>query len=153
MPTEIERKYLVKTSHWKDGLSEVDSSLIQQGYLSVDPDRVVRVRIKDSGAFLTIKSRATGITRAEFEYPIPQKDAQELIGMCIGSVLIKRRYEVEYKGNIWEVDEFLEQNLGLIMAEIELKSEDQIFDVPEWIDKEVTEDMNYTNLALSQNAR
>ncbi|MEA1877970.1 MAG: CYTH domain-containing protein [Bacteroidota bacterium] len=148
---EIERKYLVKSNNWKSGLTEADSSFIQQGYLNRDPDRVVRIRTRDSKAFLTIKGRATGITRSEFEYPISINDAQELLGMCLGNVLIKRRYEIEYKGNTWEVDEFLGKNKGLILAEIELKSEDQSFDIPEWVGKEVTKDMKYTNLALAQN--
>jgi len=149
MATEIERKYLVKSNIWKKGLTEADSSFIQQGYLNTDPDRVVRVRVRDSKACLTIKSRATGITRSEFEYSIPVNDAQELLGMCLGNVLIKRRYEVEYKGNTWEVDEFLGKNKGLILAEIELISEDQTFETPEWIGKELTKDVTYTNLALA----
>lgn len=149
MPSEIERKYLVKSNNWKTGLTEADSSFIQQGYLNTDPDRVVRIRIRDSKAFLTIKGRATGLTRAEFEYTIPVNDARELLGMCLGNILIKRRYEIKYKGNIWEVDEFLGENKGLILAEIELKSEDQTFETPEWIGTEVTRDMKYTNLALA----
>ncbi|MCK5820249.1 MAG: CYTH domain-containing protein [Bacteroidales bacterium] len=151
MPTEIERKYLIKSNNWKTGLSEADSSLIQQGYLNEDPGRVVRIRIRDSKAFLTIKGRAIGISRAEFEYQIPVNDASELLGMCLGNVLIKRRYEIKYEGNIWEVDEFLGKNKGLILAEIELESEDQSFETPEWIGKEVTMDMKYTNLALAHN--
>jgi len=153
MPIEIERKYLVKSNEWRSGLTEAESSFIQQGYLNTDPDRVVRVRIKDSKAFLTIKSRAIGITRSEFEYLVPVNDALELLKMCLGNVLLKRRYEIEYKGNTWEVDEFLGKYKGLILAEIELESEDQMFEIPDWIGEEVSMEMNYTNLALAHNDR
>ncbi len=149
MPKEIERKYLVKSDAWKIDLKEADSSFIQQGYLNSDPDRVVRIRIRDTKAYLTIKSRTVGITRAEYEYQIPLKDAEELLSMSLGNVLIKRRYEVEYAGNIWEIDQFLGKNQGLLLAEIELKSEDQAYEVPEWIGQEVTNNKQFSNMALA----
>lgn len=151
MPKEIERKYLVKNNTWKTGLTDADSTFIQQGYLNNDPDRVVRIRIRDSKAFLTIKSRPKGITRSEFEYLIPLNDAEELLEMCLGNILVKRRYEIEYKGNTWEVDEFLGKNTGLVLAEIEMKTENQIFKVPEWIDLDVSDKPEYSNMALAFN--
>lgn len=150
MPKEIERKYLVKNLDWKSGLTEADSSFIQQGYLNMDPDRVVRIRIRDSKAFITIKSRPVGITRSEFEYSIPLNEAQELLAMCLGNVIIKRRYDIDYKGDKWEVDEFLSKNKGLVLAEIELKDENQEFEKPDWIDQDVSTNPDYTSMSLSQ---
>ena len=149
MSFEIERKYKVANADWKTGLTEADSGFIQQAYLSVDPDRVVRVRTRDNSAFLTIKSRALGITRKEFEYSIPLADATGILELCKTPVLIKRRYIVHYHGNMWEVDEFLGRYKGLVLAEIELESEDQTFDLPPWIGEEVTDDPGYSNLQLA----
>ncbi|MBT4400054.1 MAG: CYTH domain-containing protein [Bacteroidetes bacterium] len=151
MPQEIERKYLVAGDEWRKNLSEADSSFIQQAYLSVDPDRVVRIRIRDNMAFLTIKSRTIRYTRSEFEYPIPHQDAIEMLKLCKSAVLIKRRYEIHFKGMLWEVDEFLGKNKGLILAEIELDHEDQDFVNPDWLGEEGTHDSDYTNLQLSMN--
>lgn len=150
---EIERKYVVNSDAWRKGLTEADSSLIQQGYLNTDPDRVVRVRIREAKAFLTIKSRPVGISRSEFEYTIPLDDATELLKMCLGKILIKRRYEVKYKGNVWEIDEFFADHEGLIMAEIELRSEDQVFEIPEWIGAEVSGNPKYSNMSLAMNSK
>jgi adenylate cyclase len=146
---EIERKYLVSSQQWKTGLSEADSSFIQQGYLNADPDRVVRVRIRDTKAWITIKSRPVGISRTEFEYQIPIDDAKDLLKMCLGNVLVKRRYEISYNGNLWEVDEFIGSHDGLVLAEIELKREDQKFEKPDWLGEEVTHDSKFSNMVMA----
>jgi len=146
---EIERKYLLKSDTWKNPGAELSSSLIQQGYLNSDPDRVVRVRIRDNSAYITIKNRPVGITRSEFEYAIPIEDAQELLKMCIGKILIKRRYEIRFKGNTWEVDEFYGDHEGLVLAEIELVSEEQEYETPEWVGEDVSHSSKYSNMALA----
>ncbi len=149
MAKEIERKYLVKPGSWKGNLTEADSSFIQQGYLSTDPDRVVRIRIRDKKAFLTIKNRPEGLSRNEFEYSIPVEDAVELMKMCVTAVIVKRRYEIRYKNHRWEVDEFLGKNKGLVLAEIELKNETDDFPLPDWIGEEVSDNPKYSNLQLA----
>ncbi|MCD6347869.1 MAG: CYTH domain-containing protein [Bacteroidales bacterium] len=149
MSLEIERKYLVVNSDWKTGLTEADSAFIQQAYLSIDPERVVRVRIRDNAAFITIKSLTIGITRKEFEYSIPVADAIEILELSKSSVLVKRRYTINYKGDNWEVDEFLGRNKGLVLAEIELENENQKFELPPWLGEEVSHDPKYSNLQLA----
>ena|SRR5688572_14549408 len=148
MGIEIERKYLIKEDLW----SSVDKGkgiYYKQGYLLTDPNKTIRIRISDRNAFLTIKSSTKGASRLEFEYEIPLKDAQELLDAFSVSSISKIRYEVEYAGKIWEVDEFLEDNQGLIVAEIELRSETESFELPGWIAKEVTEEIKYYNSNLS----
>ena len=149
MPTEIERKYLINNNDWKNGLTESDSSFIQQAYLSIDPDRVVRIRIRDTAAYLTVKSRAIGLTRKEYEYLIPLEDAVEMLQLSKSRVLVKRRYEIIYHGMVWEIDEFLESDEGLVLAEIELEHEKQEFEKPPWLGEEVTNDPRYSNLSLA----
>ena len=151
MNYEIERKFLVKDDSWKEGLKEANSSFIQQAYLSVYPEPTVRIRIKDSNAWLTIKGKAEGIKRKEFEYKVPQKESLELIKMAISGQVIKRRYEIKYNNKNWELDEFLGDNEGLVTAEIELKSETEDFDKPEWLGEDVSTDPKYKNSALADN--
>lgn len=146
---EIERKFKVHEESWRQTVSEADSSFIQQGYLNADPDRVVRIRIRDNRAWITIKNRPVGISRSEFEYPVPVDDAVELLGMCLGRIITKRRYELTHQGARWEIDEFFGQHEGLVMAEIELESENQEFDKPEWAGEEVTHDPQYSNMVLA----
>ena len=148
MGIEIERKYLIKKDLWAT-IEKGKGIYYKQGYLLTDPNKTIRVRISDTNAFLTIKGSSKGASRPEFEYEIPLKDAQELLDSFSISSISKIRYEVEYAGKIWEVDEFLEDNQGLIVAEIELESETERFKVPEWIGKEVTEDIKYYNSNLS----
>jgi adenylate cyclase len=143
---EIERKFLVAGDAWRELGTAV---LLRQGYLSVEPDRTVRVRIEGGGAALTIKGRSVGATRAEWEYPIPLADANELLDrLCQQPLIEKFRRRIEFDGNIWEVDEFLGANAGLVVAEIELGSEAQTFDKPDWIGEEVTDDRRYFNSSL-----
>ena len=147
MAKEIERKFLVNTKLYK---AADNGEYIAQGYLSTKPDVTVRVRIKDKCGYLTVKSKNDGISRNEFEYEIPVTDASEILKMC-KSKITKRRHIVEFKGNIWEVDIFEGDNAGLVVAEIELKSENETFEKPIWIGKEVSFDAKYYNSNLSKN--
>lgn len=145
MPTEIERKFLVTGTQWRASRGV----RLSQGYLNRDKERTVRVRIAGGKAFLTIKGATRGATRAEFEYEVPITDAEVLLSLCDGPLVEKVRYAIEYDGNVWEVDEFLGANAGLVIAEIELTSEAQTFAKPEWIGAEVTHDARYFNSNLA----
>jgi adenylate cyclase len=143
---EIERKFLLAGDSWRALGQPV---LLRQGYLSSDPERVVRVRVEGNHACITIKGRSSGATRGEWEYPIPLTDANELLErLCQQPIVEKYRSKVEFAGNVWEVDEFIGVNQGLVLAEIELQAEDQAFDKPEWIGAEVTDDKRYYNSNL-----
>lgn len=146
MGVEIERKFLLAGDAWR-GLGQ--AVLLRQGYLSSARERVVRVRIEGEQAMLTIKGANVGATRGEWEYPIPLADAVELLdGLCEQPLIEKVRHRIEHAGMVWEVDEFLGTNAGLIVAEIELASEDQPFEKPEWIGAEVSGDARYYNANL-----
>jgi len=148
MATEIERKFLVTTDAYKQ-LAE--PTYYRQGYLCSDAKRVVRVRIAGEKAYLTIKGENKGLSRAEFEYEIPIEEAAEMLSkMALPSVIEKYRYVINYAGNDWEVDEFLGDNAGLVVAEIELDTEDAGFEKPSWIGKEVSDDNRYYNSNLSK---
>ncbi|OEZ87668.1 inorganic triphosphatase [Janthinobacterium sp. HH106] len=146
MGVEIERKFLLAGDAWR-GLGQ--TVLLRQGYLSSARERVVRVRIEGEQAMLTIKGANVGATRGEWEYPIPLADAVELLdGLCEQPLIEKYRHRIEHAGMVWEVDEFLGVNAGLLVAEIELASEDQPFEKPEWIGAEVSGDARYYNANL-----
>lgn len=146
MPVEIERKFLVNGVAWKQDAAGV---LFRQGYLSVSKERTVRVRVAGEQGFLTIKGATTGIARAEFEYAIPLDEANEMLDtLCLKPLIEKRRYRVPYGQSLWEVDEFLGENLGLVVAEIELCDAQQEIDLPEWIGREVSDDARYFNSSL-----
>jgi CYTH domain-containing protein len=145
MATEIERKFLVKGEGWR----QANGILLAQGYLNRDKDRTVRVRLAGEQAFLTIKGLTTGATRAEFEYRIPVGDAEQLLALCDGPIVRKVRHVVHYQGATWEVDEYLGDNTGLVVAEIELATEDQLFVRPDWLGEEVTCDPRYFNSNLA----
>ena len=146
MGVEIERKFLLAGDAWR-GLGR--AVLLRQGYLSSARERVVRVRIEGEQAMLTIKGANVGATRGEWEYPIPMADAVELLdGLCEQPLIEKYRRRIDFAGNVWEVDEFLGANAGLVVAEIELASEQQAFDKPDWIAEEVTDDLRYFNSNL-----
>ncbi|MFT7774028.1 CYTH domain-containing protein [Roseateles sp.] len=147
MGIEIERKFLVADDGWRRAATR--QTRFSQGYLSRDPARTVRVRIAGARAFLTIKGATTGATRAEFEYEVPVADAQQLLAMCDGPLVEKVRHLCGHEGMTWEVDEFLGANTGLVVAEIELQSEDQSFERPAWLGKEVTGDARYVNANLA----
>lgn len=147
MAIEIERKFLVSGDGWRHALAVYYS----QGYLSRAKERTVRVRIAGDEAFLTIKGISSGASRAEFEYAIPLQDARELLGLCEQPLIEKYRRRIPFAGYVWEVDEFLGASEGLVVAEIELPSEDAPFTKPDWVGEEVTSDPRYFNSALSIN--
>jgi adenylate cyclase len=148
MAVEIERKFLLANGSWKDGAHGIH---YRQGYLSLDPARTVRVRIAGDHGYLTIKGTSEGASRAEFEYPIPPVDARLLLDvLCHQQQIEKVRYRIDYAGLTWEIDEFLGENAGLVLAEVELVSPDQTVERPPWIGREVTEDPRYYNAWLSQ---
>lgn len=147
MPKEIERKFLVndKISNF---LNSEDSKFCSQTYISNDEQKVVRARVLGEKGFITIKSSVIGITRHEFEYEIPKEDALQLINLFGENVIEKTRYIIKNAEHDWEVDIFSGLNEGLIIAEIELLKEDEKFEIPEWIDQEVTGDIKYYNSNL-----
>jgi len=149
MGKEIERKFLVKETFRKYVTAE---QRITQGYLSSHPERNVRVRVKGQKGFITVKgiSNESGMSRFEWEKEIPLAEAEELLQLCEPTAIIKIRNIVEFAGKIFEVDEFFGENEGLILAEIELESEDEEFDKPVWLDQEVTGDIRYYNSYLSE---
>jgi len=147
MAVEIERKFLVSSDSWRDGSPGIS---IRQGYLSRNPERTVRIRIRGEEAYITIKGRSAGISRAEFEYAIPVADAEAMLLLCDGPFVEKTRYEVLCAGWTWEVDEFHGDNQGLIVAEIELPDDEASFDLPAWIGREVSHLTRYFNSQLSE---
>lgn len=148
MAQEIERKFLVNHSKWQQ-IEKPIGNLYRQGYLLTDPTKTIRVRQTTERAFLTIKGLSVGATRPEYEYEIPLNDAKELLDNFSTSELSKIRYEIMYDNKIWEVDEFLGDNAGLLVAEIELETEDEKFNLPSWIDQEVTGQDKYYNSNLT----
>lgn len=150
MGKEIERKFLVNKKEWTS-LQKPAGVHYSQGYLCVEPERTVRVRITDVHAFITIKGKSKGATRAEYEYEIPMDDAEQILrDLAIGSIS-KIRYKINFQNKLWEVDEFFGKNEGLLMAEIELENEGEQFAIPEWIGIEVTDDNRYYNANLVTN--
>ena len=144
---EIERKYLVNVSKWND-LEKPDPIKIIQGYLMRKSDLVVRLRLKNNEAFLTLKGNQNGIIRDEFEYSIPPSDAQEMLEKFTDRFIEKDRYEIMVGNHLWEVDVFQGKLHGLVLAEIELKNENESFLHPEWIEKDVSTDADYFNAVL-----
>lgn len=149
MGVEIERKFLLKDSSWKRGNA---GKYYCQGYLTREKGRTVRVRVVEDRAFLTVKGLSNGPSRSEYEYEIPVSDGQELLDtLCYQPLIEKKRYLVSYAGMIWEIDEFLGANKGLVVAEIELESVGQKFEKPPWAGDEVTGDPRYYNSRLCVN--
>ena len=150
MPKEIERKYLIDLEKWGE-VSKPTGQHYRQGYLSTDPQKTIRVRLTDTTGFLTIKGISVGATRLEYEYEIPAADAKELLDNFSASELSKIRYKIKFAGKLWEVDEFLGDNAGLFVAEIELMEEGEVFELPGWVTREVTGDEKYDNANLTIN--
>ena len=148
MAHEIERKFLIDKYQWEQ-LAKPEGKFYRQGYISKDPSKTVRVRIADDIGFITIKGKSTGASRLEYEYQIPLADAVELLDSFCDAVITKNRYHIYCGGKLWEVDEFLNENAGLLIAEIELEAENETFDVPAWVSTEVTGDKKYYNSNLS----
>ena len=154
MPIEIERKFLVTSDAWREQAHKVVP--MAQGYIndqaamdSGAQRASVRVRVAGDEAFLNLKSCEPGHTRQEFDYPIPVEDGRALLALCVGGIVEKRRHHVRQAGHLWEVDEFLGDNAGLVVAEIELGAADERFEHPAWLGAEVTDDVRYYNLALA----
>jgi CYTH domain-containing protein len=145
MGKEIERKFLLTGEGWKT----VVGTHYRQGYLNSVKERTVRVRTINDKGFLTVKGVTVGATRLEYEYDIPVSDARELLDeLCEKPIIEKSRYKVEFAGLTWEIDEFYGENQGLVVAEVELDSEDQVFERPPWVGEEVTGDPRYFNSNL-----
>lgn len=154
MATEIERKFLVTGDGWRDAAHAVvpmaQAYLNDQAAMDAGLQKAsMRVRIAGDAAFLNIKSRALGHTRLEFDYPIPVADAQALLDLCVAGRIEKRRHLVHHGGHLWEVDEFLGDNAGLVVAEVELQAADEAFARPGWLGREVTDSPRHYNLALA----
>ena len=146
--TEIERKYLINSELWKPNGAGIK---MKQGYLSVDPERIVRVRIAGENAYITIKGKPVGLVRTELEYEIPVIEAEILLKMCLDSPVEKTRFKEKAGNLVWEIDVFEGENTGLVMAEVELIHENQEIELPGWIVKEVSFDSRYYNSWLSRN--
>ena len=147
MAKEIERKFLVAHDAWRENIAEVN--VFRQGYLNYDSLRTVRVRASEVTGYLTIKGITEGLTRDEFEYEIPLSDALALLQLCEHPAIEKKRYIVPNGPHVWEVDVFEGANDGLVVAEIELGSEDEAFIKPNWLGNEVSGDRKYSNSSLS----
>ncbi|MDA0778309.1 MAG: CYTH domain-containing protein [Bacteroidetes bacterium] len=147
MAQEIERKFRVANDDWR--AMATSSSSLKQGYLSSSAEATVRVRLEDNHGTLTIKSKTKGITRNEFEYAIPAQEAKELLMLCKGPLIEKIRFRILQENHMWEIDVFEGDNDGLIIAEIELTSEDDYFAKPQWLGEEVSGDSRYYNSNLA----
>jgi len=146
MGKEIERKFLIANDAWREG---ADGVRYRQGYLSTDPERTVRARMAGDRGYLTIKGKSSGAARLEYEYPIPAEDANEMLDrLCLRPIIEKVRYKVQFAGLTWEIDEFEGDNAGLVIAEVELESEDQAVELPAWVGEEVTGQQRYYNASL-----
>jgi len=149
MAKEIERKFLVVGGEWK---KLAKGTHYRQGYLNSVKERTVRIRTIDDKAFLTIKGLTVGVTRMEFEYPIPHAECVTMLeNLAEKPIIEKSRYKIKQGDLIWEIDEFYGVNEGLVVAEIELQSEDQKFDKPSWVEEEVSSDPRYFNSNLVKN--
>ena len=150
MNIEIERKFLVKNLNYKS--ESFEKKYIKQGYLNSDKNRTVRIRVSNNTGFITIKGKSNknGTSRFEWEKEIPVTEAEELLLLCEPTIIEKTRYLIKVGYHTFEVDEFAGENSGLVVAEIELNSEDEVFEKPNWLSKEVTGDLKYYNSSISK---
>ncbi|MET0026262.1 MAG: CYTH domain-containing protein [Candidatus Thiodiazotropha sp.] len=147
MAIEIERKFLVINDNWKNGV--ISQATIKQGYLATTEQASVRVRVDGEQANLNIKGTTVGISRREYEYPIPMEHAEEMLDHLVsGAVIDKVRYKVRVAEHVWDLDLFLGANEGLIVAEVELSHEGEGFEMPDWVGEEVSGDIRYYNASL-----
>lgn len=147
MPLEIERKFTVIGRPWENR----QGTYMEQGYLTQN-EATVRLRITNEVAWITIKGQAHGLTRPEYEYSIPLEDAREMLDLfCGANRIAKVRYEIEYEGHTWEVDVFEGRNEGLVIAEVEMESEDTEVILPDWVGQEVSHDPRFRNSSLLEN--
>jgi adenylate cyclase len=144
---EIERKFTVDHQKW-NLIEKPEPTLIVQSYLSKNPDCTIRVRIKGKKGFLTIKGKTIGISRTEFEYEIPLEDAKQIIESFAEKTISKFRYEIQIENHLWEVDVFHGKLDGLIIAEIELSDENELFAKPDWVFEDVSDNLEYYNSKL-----
>jgi adenylate cyclase len=149
MGLEIERKFLIKNDSWKNEIKKTVS--IRQGYLNSEVERTVRIRIQGEQGVLTIKGKNQNVTRKEFEYQIPLDDALNLLSMCEKPIIKKTRFLIPSNRSTWEIDVFDGENKGLVIAEIELTSEEESFDIPNWLGEEVSSESKYYNSSLITN--
>ena len=147
---EIERKFLVDKQKWSNLAKPAGTSYIQ-GYLSIDEEKIVRVRVAGEHGFLTIKGKSETFSHPEYEYAIPVDDAREMLRLFTSNLVEKIRTCIPAGQHVWEVDEFKNENEGLIVAEIELENPEDVFEIPEWLGEEVTYDKRYYNAYLSVN--
>lgn len=147
MGIETERKFLVKDETWRAAV--VDSRTLRQGYFAIHGKNTVRVRVDGNRAWLTLKGPQNGIARPEFEYEIPGEDADALLELCGERLVEKTRHRTPVADHVWEIDEFLGDNAGLVVAEIELDDPAQCFERPEWLGEDVSADARYLNANLS----
>ena len=147
MATEIERKFLLRDDSWR---VEVDSSVtIRQGYLAGSEKSSIRIRVAGDKANINIKSATLDVTRKEYEYEVPLAEANEILDtLCEGPLIEKTRYHVHHGAHVWEIDEFIGDNQGLLVAEIELGDADENFERPDWLGEEVSDDHRYYNVCL-----
>lgn len=149
MAVEIERKFLVIANSYRNNARGL---FCKQGYLSAEPNCTVRVRILGDKGFITIKGATKGFSRSEFEYEVPQDDAKQMLDeLCIKPLIEKHRYTVKISGLVWDIDEFHSQNEGLVIAEVRLDSESQLFSLPDWVGRDVSDDVRYLNVNLVKN--
>ena len=146
MGIEIEKKFLLKNEDWKRQCTE--GVQIKQGYLNSHTERTVRIRISGGNGEITIKGKTENLTRKEFEYQIPYEEALSLIQLCETPIIEKTRFKIKQENLTWEIDQFGGENIGLIIAEVELESENQILTLPSWVGKEVSQDSKYYNSSL-----
>lgn len=148
MGVEIERKFLVQGDEWRAGV--VARSVLRQGYLATENGNTVRIRLDGEQARLTIKGPASGRARAEFEYPVPANDALDLLALCGTRIVEKTRNRVPSGEHVWEIDEFDGLNAGLVLAEVEMRTETEMVQIPKWVGREVTGDLRFDNASLSE---
>ena len=150
MNIEIERKFLVKNLNYKS--ESFEKKYIKQGYLNSDKNRTVRIRVSNNTGFITIKGKSNknGTSRFEWEKEISATEAEELLLLCEPTIIEKTRYLIKVGYHTFEVDEFAGENSGLVVAEIELNAEDEVFEKPNWLSKEVTGDLKYYNSSISK---
>lgn len=144
---EIERKFLVSPKKWTPSSKGIK---LKQGYLAADHERTVRIRVSDEKSFLTIKGSTVGFKRDEFEYEIPNNDGEELLKMCVNTIVKKIRYKEKIGDFVWEIDVFEGENKGLVLAEVELENENQEIEIPDWAEKEVSGDFRFYNSYLAE---
>ena len=145
---EIERRFLLRDDSWREHASA--PQVLQQGYISVEKECTIRVRVTGNRAWLTLKGYISDVSRHEFEYEIPLADAQTMLATVCPFKIEKHRYMVEYEGFVFEIDEFFGDNAPLIVAELELPSEDTAYAKPDWLGEEITSDGRFTNAYLSK---